>query len=291
MLIRTIKLFYLTVWDLNGGSFTPIKEVDFLRESTNYYNYLYSENDFSKIVLTHTGGNDKQELFPLTSPSPHAFVIGSVLSPSNDNEYVVNQGFYLARFEVTQDTSATLTYRSDEYTCPFHDSYTDSRKIFEPCTGSTDNAPSIDTTPILATNNLFVSPPYLKSFPRFDLGTLAKKQVLNIRLDFPDTQAGTAPDAFQLNILDTSGNPISPKPPPFGADISVASTYQTFWTVPADGDYILEVKATAAIATIKLFYLTVWDPNGGSFTPIKEVDFLRETTKFYKYIHAQNDDS
>ena len=89
MPIRTIKLFYLTVWDRNGGSFTPIKEVDFLRKSSHYYKYLYSKNDGSKIVLTHSGGNDKHKLFPLTSTTPFAFVIGSDMPAFNGNEYLV----------------------------------------------------------------------------------------------------------------------------------------------------------------------------------------------------------
>ena len=92
--------------------------------------------------------------------------------------------------------SAAVGYQSDYYTCPFHDSYTDTRKIFEPCTGSTDNAPSIDITPLFSTNNLFASAPYLKSLPRFSLGTLTGGQVMNIRLDFPNTQTGKGPDTF-----------------------------------------------------------------------------------------------
>ena len=121
--------------------------------------------------------------------------------------------------------SAAVGYQSDYYTCPFHDSYTDTRKIFEPCTGSTDNAPSIDITPLFSTNNLFASAPYLKSLPRFSLGTLTGGQVMNIRLDFPDIQFGHRPEIFYINILDSDGNPISPQSAPFGETISVASKY------------------------------------------------------------------
>ena len=50
---------------------------------------------------------------------------------------------------------------------------------------------------------------------------------MDIRLDFLNVQSGTQPETFFLNILDSSGNELSPQPAPFGETtaINVASTY------------------------------------------------------------------
>ena len=88
----------------------------------------------------------------------------------------------MARFDVTLGTSTNIQYKSDPYTCPFHNSYTDSRNIFEACTGFTNNAPTgIDFTP--ATLPIFGDP--LLSIegtnPIHDLGALVTGDTVAFR--------------------------------------------------------------------------------------------------------------
>ena len=173
----------MTVWSLSRASFTPVKEVDILRESNYLYRYMKVDNANTKALIGHSGGSDKAKLFSLVSSSPYSFEISQELNPDNIQTktkiYDLNIGFYLTRFDVTLGTSAEIEYTSDSYTCPYNSAYSDVRSIFEPCSGSTNNAPTgIDFTPVFAstfsTNNLFITTPYLNSLSRFSLNSLQK---------------------------------------------------------------------------------------------------------------------
>ena len=74
----------------------------------------------------------------------------------------------------------------------------------------------------------------------FSLGARAERDIVNIRLDFPHLVVGVNPLTFQLNLLDSSGVLLPIQPAPMGSTITLTNNfYETFWTVPAAGNYFL----------------------------------------------------
>ena len=121
----------------------------------------------------------------------------------------------------------------------------------------------------------------------FSLGSRAAKDVVNIRLDFPDLVTGVEPLTFQLNLLDLNGDPLPIQPVPMGMDITLTATfYETFWTVPVAGEYFIEVTATDPFAggdALQWYYFTAWLPK--TATPIlKAIDMLRGRTHLFRYV-------
>lgn len=130
------------------------------------------------------------------------------------------------------------------------------------------------------------------SLPLFPLGSLVKGNIVHIRLDFPDLVQGINPLSFQIKILDLSGMPLPIQPMPMdqAATIDVANkNFVTFWTVPEDGGYFLEVTATdpAAGKALQWYYLTAWEANGNT-TLVKDVDVLRSSSMLFRYLYFQN---
>ena len=132
----------------------------------------------------------------------------------------------------------------------------------------------------------------LNSLPLFPLGSLVKGNVIHIRLDFPDLVQGIDPQTFQVSILDNNRMllPIQPMPIDKARMIDVANkNFVTFWTVPEDGGYFLEVTATdpAAGEALQWYYLTAWEANSNTAL-IKDIDVLRSGSRLYRYLYFQN---
>ena len=120
--------------------------------------------------------------------------------------------------------SANIGFRSDSYTCPFHSSYTDSRKIFETCIGSTANAPSgIDLS--AATVPIFGDPLLYNSDgtgtnPIHDLGAVVSGDTVDIKIKFP-RPTGKLPSSFTMTLLDSGNSAVDPQPSPFGSTVDI----------------------------------------------------------------------
>ena len=145
--------------------------------------------------------------------------------------------------------SANIGFRSDSYTCPFHSSYTDSRKIFETCIGSTANAPSgIDlsaaTVPVFGDSLLYNSDGSGTN-PIHGLGAVVSGDTVDIKIEFP-RPTGKLPSSFTMTLLGSNNQPVNPQPSPFGSnvDISLDSTflYEDSWTVGTDGTYKIKIE-------------------------------------------------
>ena len=118
---------------------------------------------------------------------------------------------------------------------------------------------------------LFITPPDTDSLPRFTLPSLAKGDIVNIRLDFPDLIASANPKTFEMRLLYSSGSDIYNQPLPMGTTLTIdqsTKSYQTFWTVPAAGTYTLQIisEDPAASEALHWYYLTVWKAKDG--TPV-----------------------
>ena len=158
------------------------------------------------------------------------------------------------------------TYQSDPYPCPFPAAFADPSNVFTPCYFLPET---------YARTKAFNSPPHTDSQPKFVLGSLAEKDVIKIRLDFPDASGSVR--TFKLKLLNADGTSLAIQPLPFNRDINISvDFYETFWTVPADGNYILEITSTDPADGDLLFwyYITVWNANSGTVM-LKEVDVLR----------------
>ena len=131
----------------------------------------------------------------------------------------------------------------------------------------------------------------MDSLPRFTLPSLAKGDIVNIRLDFPDLIASANPKTFEMKILSSSGSDIYSQPLPMGTTVAIdqsTKSYQTFWTVPTAGTYILQITSTdpAASEALHWYYLTVWKAKDGT-SVVKAVDMLRSVDFLYRYLRAE----
>ena len=87
------------------------------------------------------------------------------------------------------DLLLTGTYQSEPYSCPFPAIYTDINNVFTSCQFFPD--------PETYTNS------HTDSQPRFVLGSLAEKDVVKIRMDFPDASGPVR--TFKLKLLNAIG--------------------------------------------------------------------------------------
>ena len=131
----------------------------------------------------------------------------------------------------------------------------------------------------------------MDSGSQFTLPSLAKGDIVNIRLDFPDLIASANPKTFEMRLLSSSGSDIYNQPLPMGTTLTIdqsTKSYQTFWTVPAAGTYTLQITSAdpAASEVLHWYYLTVWKAKDG--TPVlKAVDMLRSVDFLYRYVRAE----
>ena len=85
----------------------------------------------------------------------------------------------------------------------------------------------------------------MDALPIHDLGILNAGQVVEIKLNFP-RPTGKTPASFILTLLfDSSSNPVSPQPSPFGSTLSIDPdfqySYSTTWTVGQTNQYRVRV--------------------------------------------------
>ena len=134
------------------------------------------------------------------------------------------------------------------YVCPYDTSsnYEDIRSVFQHCTSSTTNAPTISTAvsvPIFGDTLLQVTD-HTDARPIYDLPGLTASQSVSIQLDFPRPTDQTTPSSFILTLLDSSNNELT-QSAPFGVTNSInpliKDSFSTTWTVGSDGNYRIRV--------------------------------------------------
>ena len=203
-------------------------------------------------------------------------------------------GNYGVRFPYST-TPASTFYQSKDNKCPVTSPYTDVRRVFHPCSAQ-DSVPAF-TSSVTPTkeSGLFTNTFPEDGYPIFSLGSRAAKDIVNIRLDFPDLVTGIDPLTFQLSLLDSAGTPLSIQPAPMGTTITVSATdkfYETFWTVPAAGTYYVEVT-TATDPTdggaLQWYYFTAWLPKT-AVSILKAIDMLRGKTYIYRSVLMGSND-
>ena len=153
----------------------------------------------------------------LISPALAALSSGS--SSTFTGTYSLAIGNYGVRFPYS-NTPANTFYQSKNNKCPVTSPYTDARRVFHPCS-ATNLIPAF-TSSITPTTEagLFANAFPEDGYPIFSLGSRAEKDIINIRLDFPDLVAGMNPLSFQLSLLNSAGTPISIQPAPMGIIIT-----------------------------------------------------------------------
>ena len=91
-----------------------------------------------------------------------------------------------------------------------------------------------------------------------------------------------------MRLLSSSGSDIYNQPLSMGKTLAIdlsTKSYQTFWTVPAAGTYILQTTSADPAVTEALHwcYLAVWKAKDG--TPfLKVVNMLRGVGFLYRYL-------
>ena len=265
----------MVIYDLSvdSGTTNLVKETDILRGDFLYH-LIHISSDSTVVTARSTLGANNIELYSMDSSSPSSPLVFSspftalITAPGTDlKEYTLNTGFYGLRFAYSISPGST-SYQSEQYDCPTTSGYADSRGIFRPCSGSSD--PFINPGDASASDTgLFVTDPHTDSLPRFTLSSLFKGDIINIRLDFPDLVASTNPKTFDMKLLSSSGSELPIQPLPMGTSLTIdqsTKAYQTFWTVPADGSYLLQIASTdpAVSEALQWYYLTVWNAKDGT---------------------------
>ena len=226
--------------------------------------------------------------------SPALTALSTKSSSTYTGTYDLAAGNYGVRFPYST-TPASTFYQSKYNQCPVTSPYTDVRRVFYPCS-LINLVPAFRpySTPTTETG-LFANSFPEDGYPIFSLGSRAAKDIVNIRLDFPDLVAGMDPLTFQLSLLDDAGTPLSIQPAPMGTTITVSATdkfYETFWTVPTAGTYYVEVT-TATDPTdggaLQWYYFTAWLPKT-AVSIRKAIDMLRGKTHVYRSVFMGSSD-
>jgi len=94
-----------------------------------------------------------------------------------------------------------------------------------------------------------------------------------------------------MKILDSNSQPLDIQPVPMSAPITIDGSNKnliTFWTVPADGSYFLNITGPipAVNEALQWYYLTAWEANGNT-TILQHVDILRDSRVLYRYLYFQ----
>ena len=282
----------MVIYDLSAevGGGNIVTGTDILRG--NYlYHLLYVAADGTSISIRNTLRASGIDLFAMESTSSLIYTSPFTALPSspgtNLKDYTLNSGYYGLRIAYASSAGST-SYQSDQYLCPTTPGLSDLRGTFRPCGGG-HLPPFIDPVgPVVPESGLFVTPPDINSLPRFTLNSLSRGDVINIRLDFPDLIPATNPQSFTMKLLSSSGAEMPIQPIPMGVPIPVAQAYETFWTVPADGSYLLEVISADPLASeaLQWYYLTVWDTKT-ALPLVKQIDMLRSKDSLFRYIYAE----
>ena len=276
-----------------GDGNVLLHETDILRGDYLYHHITL--DTASDLTFGNTLGASSIEVFKMSANAGEYFLVSPALAALSSGSsstftktYSLDVGNYGVRFPYLS-TPASTFYQSKDNKCPITSPYTDVRRIFHPCS-ATDIVPAFTSsiTPITE-SGLFANALPEDGYPIFSLGSRAEKDIVNIRLDFPDLVAGMNPLTFQLSLLSSAGTPLSVQPAPMGTTITVSATdkfYETFWTVPVAGTYYVEVT-TATDPTdggaLQWYYFTAWLPKT-STSILKAIDMLRGKTHIYRSV-------